>query len=194
MIDLFDSAAKEKALQKSHELYVTPAECAAKAFEIVDVGAKTRLLEPACNNGPFCAEAKKRGAHATGIDSRSVDSFAGDEFICADFLSYETISKFDIIMFNPPFSKTQQFVEAAKAMLHPAGSIVFLQRLDILGGIGRHPWWKTTGLTDVLVLPKRYSFRSDGQTDQYFYAYFKLRPCISNATPSLRWASLEERP
>lgn len=95
----------------------------------------------------------------------------------ADFLDVQPkrIGGYDVILTNPPFSLAAEFVNACLPL---SNCVVFLQRLNFLGGASRAPFWRSH-MPDVYVLPNRPSF-VHGRTDSTEYAWF-------------RWHGLKER-
>lgn len=90
-----------------------------------------------------------------------------------DFVHREWIlPKADVLIMNPPFSLTFQFVKAA---LERADWVVCLQRQGWFGTSGRSPWL-AQHCPDSLQLPWRPSFRPDGSTDNCEYCWFVWPP------------------
>lgn len=79
---------------------------------------------------------------------------------------YDT--KADVLIMNPPFSLTKQFIEAA---FKRARTVLCVQRMNWFGSKGRAPWLRAH-CPDVAALPDRASFRPDGQTDNCEYSWF----------------------
>jgi len=182
-----DMGNTRKMLQEKYELYETPDEPIIKLWERISPYDKT-ILEPACNAAPFCRIAKTYGARmTTGIDIRDVsnDSWS-DRFVQCDFPDWESNDPFDICVFNPPFSKTIEFIHAAQKLVKPGGLVICLQRLDILGGINRNPFWNEGFLKELIVLSKRFSFTNDNKTDRYNYGFYVFSPNASIQT-TLDW-------
>lgn len=78
----------------------------------------------------------------------------------------------DVLIMNPPFSLTSQFVAAALAR---ARWVVMLQRNNWFGSQDRAPWLRAH-CPDQYTLPKRPSFRPDGGTDSCEYSWFVWPP------------------
>lgn len=96
---------------------------------------------------------------------------ARDEILpYGDFVHREWIHPIaDVLIMNPPFSLTMQFVQAA--MLR-ARHVVCLQRQGwFSGGAGRDTWL-TKYCPDEGTLPWRPSFRPDGKKDSCEYSWF----------------------
>lgn len=80
--------------------------------------------------------------------------------------------KADVLIMNPPFSLTFQFVKAA---LERAHWVVCLQRQGWFGTTGRSPWLRRH-CPDDFQLPWRPSFRPDKNTDNCEYCWFVWPP------------------
>jgi len=83
-----------------------------------------------------------------------------------DFL--EWTGNTDLIITNPPFSLEQEFITKS---CKQAETVIMLLRLNYLGSITRHEWWKEYSPTSLYVLSKRPSFTGKG-TDATDYAWF----------------------
>lgn len=78
----------------------------------------------------------------------------------------------DVLIMNPPFSLTMQFVQCA---MQRARWVVCLQRQGWFGTVGRVPWL-TKHCPDIFQLPHRPSFRPDNKTDNCEYSWFIWPP------------------
>jgi hypothetical protein len=78
----------------------------------------------------------------------------------------------DVLIMNPPFSLTFQFVKAAGDR---ADWVVCLQRQGWFGTKDRSPWLRNH-CPDSFQLPWRPSFRPDGGTDSCEYCWFVWPP------------------
>lgn len=65
------------------------------------------------------------------------------------------ISNVDLIITNPPFSLAKEFLQKS---LREAKTVVYLLRLNFLGSIDRHLFWKNNRPTHLFVLSDRPSF------------------------------------
>tara|TARA_B110000858_G_scaffold184428_1_gene225643 strand:- start:310 stop:891 length:582 start_codon:yes stop_codon:yes gene_type:complete len=83
-----------------------------------------------------------------------------------DFLEWTGTT--DLIITNPPFSLAQEFITKS---CKQAETVIMLLRLNYLGSITRHEWWKEYSPTSLYVLSKRPSFTGKG-TDATDYAWF----------------------
>lgn len=76
--------------------------------------------------------------------------------------------KADVLIMNPPFTLTMQFVQAA---MERARYVVCLQRQAWFGSVGRSDWL-SNHCPDSHQLPFRPSFRPDGKTDNCDYTWY----------------------
>lgn len=78
----------------------------------------------------------------------------------------------EVLIMNPPFSLTMQFVQAA---LGRARWVACIQRQGWFGTAARARWL-SQHCPDMLQIPWRPSFRPDGQTDSCEYVWFIWPP------------------
>lgn len=83
-----------------------------------------------------------------------------------DFLQYDR--RADLILTNPPFSIAKEFIDHARSL---SSTVIMLLRINYLGSISRHDWWKENSPSSLHVLSKRPSFTGKG-TDATDYAWF----------------------
>lgn len=83
-----------------------------------------------------------------------------------DFFEYT--DDVDLIITNPPFSIAKEFIDHS---LEISNTCIMLLRINYLGSISRHEWWKKQPPTAMFVLSKRPSFTGKG-TDATDYAWF----------------------
>ena len=80
-----------------------------------------------------------------------------------------------LVITNPPFRQAQAFCERAIETCDPAGVVVMLMRLSMLGSTKRRAWWATAPLARVGVITPRPSFTGHGN-DACEYAWFLFEP------------------
>ena len=83
-----------------------------------------------------------------------------------DFFDHD--QKTDLILTNPPFSLAKELIDHSLAL---SQTCIMLLRINYLGSIGRHEWWKENTPTALHVLSKRPSFTGKG-TDATDYAWY----------------------
>lgn len=78
----------------------------------------------------------------------------------------------DVIITNPPFSLTREFLEKSFTELAPDGTLIYLQRVNYLGAVKRVDMWQQMGYPDKFpVLVPRPKFVGGGN-DSTEYAWF----------------------
>ena len=98
---------------------------------------------------------------------------------------FEHTESTDLILSNPPFSIAKEFIDHS---LKLSNTCIMLLRINYLGSIGRHAWWKENTPTALHVLSKRPSFTGKG-TDATDYAWYvwdkteRLSRGVSFVTP-----------
>ena len=65
-----------------------------------------------------------------------------------DYLDWDFGSQFDVIITNPPFSLTEEFMRKSLSELAPDGTLIYLQRVNFLGSKRRVPFWAEIGFPD----------------------------------------------
>ena len=90
-----------------------------------------------------------------------------------DYLN-TNFGKQDVIITNPPFSLTEEFLTKSMSELASDGTLVYLQRVNYLGAIKRVPFWTRIGFPEKLsVLVPRPKFNPDSKHgDSCEYAWF----------------------
>jgi hypothetical protein len=83
-----------------------------------------------------------------------------------DFFDWD--GRADLILTNPPFSLAKEFIDHS---LPRCKVCIMLLRINYLGSITRHAWWKEHKPTALHVLSKRPSFTGTG-TDATDYAWY----------------------
>lgn len=89
-----------------------------------------------------------------------------------DYLKTKFPNKMDIIITNPPFSLTEEFIEKSLSELNEDGTMAYLQRVNFLGSKKRVPFWKKVGFPDkspIIVPRPRFV---GGNSDSCEYAWF----------------------
>lgn len=103
--------------------------------------------------------------HRPGIDTLEFGSFL---HLCENW----TGPRADVLIMNPPFSLTMQFILAAMKL---AKWVVCLQRKGFFGTQVRGPWLRAY-CPDDYTLWRRASFLSGGKTDSTEYSWFVWPP------------------
>ncbi|HGY5247270.1 TPA: DNA methyltransferase [Aeromonas salmonicida subsp. pectinolytica] len=89
-----------------------------------------------------------------------------------DYLDWDFGRQFDVIITNPPFSLTEEFMRKSLSELAPDGTLIYLQRVNFLGSKRRVPFWAEIGFqnkTPILVPRPRFV---GGGSDSCEYCWF----------------------
>jgi len=117
-------------------------------------------FEPSLGDGRLLLFLEEQGLK---VDGRDITWDIGEE---EDFFKWD--GNVDLIMGNPPFSKAQQFIEHA---LPRCNTLIFLLRLNFMGAVKRHNFWKENPPSKLYVLSNRPSFNGRG-TDSCDYGWY----------------------
>lgn len=164
-----------------HDAYDTPRWAVRRLLEAVSFRPNLRLLEPCAGRGNIIREFDAHmGANGglshrwTAVDIRHevirdlVEIPSVHSASHSDFLKLEPNASFDVVLSNPPYSNAMQFVQACWPW---ASQVVLLLRLNFLASARRAEWMRAN-MPDIYVLPNRPSFRPEGGTDAWEYAWF----------------------
>lgn len=127
------------------------------------------IFEPACGKGAIVDVMAEAFPKAAIVERDLVNGF--------DFLTAEPLSRFDLIITNPPFSLAQEFIERAMLWRRDESSlVVMLLRLNFLGSQKRAEWWRSRPMPAVYVTPRRPPFGKNKHgkigTDSTEYGWF----------------------
>ncbi|HHF0503370.1 TPA: DNA methyltransferase [Vibrio antiquarius] len=143
------------------ELYPTPDECVISLLEKLTFRPSDKFLEPCYGTGAIFEKV---------MLPESQKSFAeiekGIDYLTADFGTQ------DVIITNPPFSLTEEFIRKSLSELAPDGTMAYLQRVNYLGSTKRLPFWREIGFpqkTPVIVPRPRFV---GGGSDSCEYMWF----------------------
>ena len=143
------------------EMYPTPAAVVDALLSKVTLRPTDKFLEPCYGTGAVFdkvalpAEQKAFAEIAKGID-----------YLATSF------NKKDVIITNPPFSLTEEFIEKSLSELADDGTLIYLQRVNFLGSIKRVPFWEKVGFpnkTPIIVPRPRFV---NGGSDACEYVWF----------------------
>lgn len=109
--ELTSTLSKEE--KKSHGIYFTPPECVNKCIEKIKLIPHeiSSILEPSCGSGEFITSIinnfNNPNINAVEYNNTIYDSiknkFSNVKFDNEDFIYYDSIKKFDLIIGNPPY-------------------------------------------------------------------------------------------
>jgi hypothetical protein len=180
------SSTKRGGQRSPSDNYPTPGWCLRRFLErflldhpdALDVGA---WLEPGVGEGNlirtanewFKTEAKEPEWDVNELREECLPFLSGlgiREITISDFLENGDLAShpYDVVITNPPFSITMQFIEASLRL--NTRYVIMLQRLNYIGTERRHAFMKANP-PDLYVLPNRPSFQATGATDSIEYAW-----------------------
>ena len=128
--------------RNKYDYYITPQIEIKKFFEIFKnyyINEDSLILDP-CAGGDINHEMsypsvlKEYGYKVDTLDIRE-DSRAE---IIADYLNYEVTKKYDIIITNPPFNLSMDFLKKALDDVEDGGYVIMLLRLNFYGSKKRN--------------------------------------------------------
>lgn len=128
------------------------------------------VWEPCCGEGSI-VNTLNNSIH--GIDCIGTDLLDGK-----DFLTYDADFDYDYIITNPPYSKTDEFLDRAYSLRKP---FAFLLPLTALGGVRRQDMYRKHGM-EIIMLGRRINFKTPtgkthggGSCAQFEVAWFTHR-------------------
>jgi tRNA1(Val) A37 N6-methylase TrmN6 len=121
------------------DFYATPIDTITNLLNHLDLtNYGPLILEPSAGNGNISKLIKTAypNKHLTSLEIRSEEEqnlqSCSDEVIICDYLQYDTKSKYDIIITNPPYSLAIEFVKKSLSLLNDKGILVLLLRTAFL--------------------------------------------------------------
>jgi len=178
------SATNRGAIRHKDDFYATPAWCVRALLKSCPLPGGN-WLEPAVGDGAIvrAVDEMRRDVFWTINDinlSRIGDLSAyGMAEVPYPITGLEPEEMQDVVITNPPFSQSLEFVQGA---LKDGKIVVMLLRLNWLASQKRNRFLLTNP-PSVYVLPRRPSFTADGKTDCIDYAWFIWG---MDATPTVR--------
>lgn len=146
------SRTKGKSLNET-DFYPTPPWC----YENLDINWSmfSSAHEPCRGDGRIQLFLEEQGIPTTYSE------------ILEDKNFYDWDEGTDLILTNPPFSELTEFADHA---IKHSQTCIFLLRLNFLGSIKRHEWWKENMWSCLHILSQRPSFTGEG-TDATDYCW-----------------------
>ena len=127
----------------NEEFYPTPPELAEKMLDGMSVNYRDTILEPSAGKGDL-VEAIKKHIHYSRYDESDIDAIEIDpelqhilrgkeiRVVHDDFLTFETLMRYDWIIANPPFSNGDAHLVKALGLLKPGGTCVCLLNAETI--------------------------------------------------------------
>lgn len=143
------------------ELYPTPHQVVSALMQKLKLREKDKFLEP-CRG----TDAIWNQINLPDNQKHWAEIEMGRDYLKTNF------QQVDVIITNPPFSLTEQFIEKSLSELAPDGTMAYLQRVNFLGSIKRIDFWKRVGFpgkSPIIVPRPRFV---GGGSDSCEYAWF----------------------
>jgi len=142
----------------------------------IPTGDKARWLEPCAGDGDIIRAVKPLFPDITWTACEynprfreALEKLVGKSRVrISNFLDQSVRTRFDVAMFNPPFSIAQEVVE--KALEH-ADHVIMYERLNWFATNKRHKFL-TTFCPDIYVLPNRPKHTGNKKHDSVEYAWY----------------------
>lgn len=133
------------------DFYPTPEALAARMVDMIDTKRVHFVLEPSAGKGDLVDKLKSKmrydgysnitGNHGSDVEIDCIEQDgnlqnllkgAGKRLIFDDFLKFETLKKYDLILINPPFSEGDKHLLKALEMMKNGGQVVCLLNAETL--------------------------------------------------------------
>ena len=140
-----------KMFYENADFYPTPDALAARMVDMIDTKRVHFVLEPSAGKGDLVDKLKSKmrydaysnitGNHGSDVEIDCIEQDgnlqnllkgAGKRLIFDDFLKFETLKKYDLILMNPPFSEGDKHLLKALEMMKNGGQVVCLLNAETL--------------------------------------------------------------
>lgn len=145
----------------ARELYPTPPECVDALLAKLILRPTDMFLEPCFGTGAIYNK-----VDLTETQKSFAEIEKGIDYLTTNFGTQ------DVIITNPPFSLTEEFIRKSLSELAPDGTMAYLQRVNYLGSKERLPFWFEIGFPakTPIIVPRPRFVR--GGSDSCEYAWF----------------------
>jgi hypothetical protein len=156
------SSTGRGGIKIDQDKYYTPRWCIEKLVERIDFTTVRSFMEPCAGDGRI------NDYIPNGIVKWSCELDRG-----VDYLTHLVQYKDDLIITNPPFSKSIEFLTKS---LNEALTVCYLQRLNWLGSKTRKDFWNNNTPDKLFILAQRPQFMKEmglkSGSDSTEYAWF----------------------
>lgn len=161
-----------------NENYPTPEAAVRALLKLIDFKPGDTFLEP-CRGDVVDAEGNPLPCIYNLVPLKEsqkdwAEIREGREFLGMDFgpIGY------DVIITNPPFSLSCEFLEKCKSLLAPGGTLIFLQRVNWLGSKKRVKFWERVTFPDKtpILVPRPKFNKAKKGTDSCEYCWYIWDP------------------
>lgn len=155
------SRTNKKNVQ-TNENYPTPATVVDRLIDHMDISIYDSFLEPCRGNRVIYDKVPVIDPNKSWCEISEGK----------DYLTTQFKNKFDLIITNPPFSLSEQFIKKSLSELTDNGTLVYLLRLNFLGSLKRLDFWFEVGFpTNLITIVPRPKFINN-KSDACEYAWF----------------------
>lgn len=170
-----------------NDFYSTDPVAVRMLMERLQTDKKTVIYECACGSGNISRELESMGY--TVISTDLIDRGYGTPGI--DFLQVKTIPSNCMILTNPPYKYTTEFIEHSMSLLPIGGVATFLLNISYLSGQTRYRDIYAKGLLEkVYIFSRRIHCYKNGiitgSTSPVCYAWYLFRKGY-NGLPTIEW-------
>ena len=148
-------------------------------------------LEPGCAWGAhldYALETFPSIIYTVGVDLLEQPIAPEHEFICGDFLAWNTDQRFDLIVTNPPFSIAEDCCLKMASLLSPGGVALVFERYGFYTTQGRvYGLWTEVNLREVWVCVQRPAMIGQVTTDSCEYSYYLFDASLAHCPVLLDW-------
>ena len=147
-----------------NEVYPTPLGCVLSLMSVIQFRPTDIFLEPCTGDDVIRDQVPLPEYRKLWAEIRR-----GRDYLAASF------PQVDVIITNPPFSLSEQFIRKSFSELTPDGTLIYLQRVNWLGSIKRVPFWGEIGFPNKspIIIPRpRFDKRKGKSGDSCEYAWF----------------------
>lgn len=195
------SSTNRGATRRESDAYATYPWCVERLLEAWRPLSSGMLLEPACGDGAIIQTVNSFIPFREWIAYDIRDVQPSVPYFKCDFLSTQAVGmvgewwgdQVSAVITNPPFSLAEAFLRRSRELC-PTADLVFLLRLNFLGGKERKQLWYDIGVPDAKVLPNRPDFSGDGgDSCEYGWLVFPPEPRPAGTVTILGTTPLEVR-